>query len=231
MQPNCHFICLLFGDKLVIAVRGKGVENWIGKGCRLLWSWFRKRFRSVTMKGSRRHPSCAIAKMADICSDNMDSSKETEPKPSNDFSEKLKVTILSDSVLNWIAVSINMTTWQRLCILSARFSHVNDEIFRHVLLISSFEASRLPEWNSQRQSWEDNKDGDPKNSEASSGDESPPSDIPASSSISNTTNVLESFVQAIEKNEVNEKPDLETQLKILRWMRNCGRDEKELQLN
>uniref|UniRef100_A0A0N5AQD7 BESS domain-containing protein n=1 Tax=Syphacia muris TaxID=451379 RepID=A0A0N5AQD7_9BILA len=89
-------------------------------------------------------------------------------------------------------------------------------------------VEKVTDWNSSRQSWEETKDSELKNLETSSGDESPPSDIPASSSVSNTIGALDFFIQAIDKNELNEKPDLETQLKILRWMRNCSSDNVSL---
>ncbi|VDK48683.1 unnamed protein product [Anisakis simplex] len=57
--------------------------------------------------------------------------------------------------------------------------------------------------------------------------QSPPSDIPESSSISNTTpNIFEAFLRAIDKNEIVERPGLETQLKIMHWL--CGTDGSQM---
>lgn len=65
-----------------------------------------------------------------------------------------------------------------------------------------------------------NKDwGDAIGSDGSSEVESPPSDIPtSSSSLFNHPKVYCDFVKAIEEHAITERPDLETQLKIMQWL-------------
>ncbi|XGW35814.1 hypothetical protein V3C99_019195 [Haemonchus contortus] len=65
-----------------------------------------------------------------------------------------------------------------------------------------------------------NKDwGDVTGSDGSSEVESPPSDIPtSSSSLFNHPKIYCDFVKAIEEHAITERPDLETQLKIMRWL-------------
>ncbi|KHJ98568.1 hypothetical protein OESDEN_01455 [Oesophagostomum dentatum] len=56
-------------------------------------------------------------------------------------------------------------------------------------------------------------------SDGSSGVESPPSDIPtSSSSLYNPPKIYSDFVKAIEEHAITERPDLETQLKIMQWL-------------
>ncbi|KAK5985330.1 hypothetical protein GCK32_013413 [Trichostrongylus colubriformis] len=56
-------------------------------------------------------------------------------------------------------------------------------------------------------------------SDGSSEVESPPSDIPtSSSSLFNHPKIYCDFVKAIEEHAITERPDLETQLKIMRWL-------------
>ncbi|VDP06593.1 unnamed protein product, partial [Heligmosomoides polygyrus] len=56
-------------------------------------------------------------------------------------------------------------------------------------------------------------------SDGSSEVESPPSDIPtSSSSLFNHPKVYCDFVKAIEEHAITERPDLETQLKIMQWL-------------
>ncbi|VDM41160.1 unnamed protein product [Toxocara canis] len=86
--------------------------------------------------------------------------------------------------------------------------------------------AKVLNWNSTVQNWNECAEEMRRNSGTSSGEESPPSDIPASSSISNTPNVFEAFLSAIDKNEIVERPDLETQLKIMSWL--CGVDESRM---
>ncbi|CAJ0948075.1 unnamed protein product, partial [Mesorhabditis belari] len=68
------------------------------------------------------------------------------------------------------------------------------------------------EWNGN--SWAD----DARGSGASSGVESPPSDMPASSMDSNLSNIYDRFIKAIERHEIHDQPDLRTKLRIMRWM-------------
>ncbi|VDN57449.1 unnamed protein product [Dracunculus medinensis] len=80
----------------------------------------------------------------------------------------------------------------------------------------------LLNWDSNVNNWEDchNCAENRRGSTASSTEESPPSDIPTSSTSSSqhTSNVFKAFIEAIDKNEINERPDLETQLKIMNWI-------------
>ncbi|KHN86226.1 hypothetical protein Tcan_03321 [Toxocara canis] len=89
--------------------------------------------------------------------------------------------------------------------------------------------AKVLNWNSTVQNWNECAEEMRRNSGTSSGEESPPSDIPASSSISNTPNVFEAFLSAIDKNEIVERPDLETQLKIMSWL--CGVDESRMAID
>ncbi|KAK6765219.1 hypothetical protein RB195_025236 [Necator americanus] len=58
-----------------------------------------------------------------------------------------------------------------------------------------------------------------KGSDASSGVESPPSDVPtSSSSLCNPPKIYSEFLKAIEEQTLTEKPDAETQLKIIQWL-------------
>ncbi|CAD6185469.1 unnamed protein product [Caenorhabditis auriculariae] len=62
------------------------------------------------------------------------------------------------------------------------------------------------------------------NSDESSGVESPPSDLPtSSSSLFNPPKIYQEFVKAIEDHLITERPDLETRLKIMQWV--AGRTE------
>uniref|UniRef100_A0A9J2P458 Uncharacterized protein n=1 Tax=Ascaris lumbricoides TaxID=6252 RepID=A0A9J2P458_ASCLU len=83
--------------------------------------------------------------------------------------------------------------------------------------------TKVLNWNSTVENWNECGEEVNRNSGTSSGEESPPSDIPASSSISNAPNIFEAFLRAIDKNELMERPDLETQLKIMNWL--CGVDD------
>uniref|UniRef100_A0A8R1DU88 SAM domain-containing protein n=1 Tax=Caenorhabditis japonica TaxID=281687 RepID=A0A8R1DU88_CAEJA len=56
-------------------------------------------------------------------------------------------------------------------------------------------------------------------SDGSSGVESPPSDLPtSSSSLFNPPRVYQEFVKAIDEQTMTERPDLETRLKIMQWV-------------
>ncbi|ETN79386.1 hypothetical protein NECAME_09850 [Necator americanus] len=58
-----------------------------------------------------------------------------------------------------------------------------------------------------------------KGSDASSGVESPPSDVPtSSSSLCNPPKIYSEFLKAIEEQTLTEKPDAGTQLKIIQWL-------------
>uniref|UniRef100_A0A914ZM30 SAM domain-containing protein n=2 Tax=Parascaris univalens TaxID=6257 RepID=A0A914ZM30_PARUN len=86
--------------------------------------------------------------------------------------------------------------------------------------------AKVLNWNSTVENWNECGEEVNRNSGTSSGEESPPSDIPASSSISNAPNIFEAFLRAIDKNELMERPDLETQLKIMNWL--CGVDDHRM---
>ncbi|GMR63011.1 hypothetical protein PMAYCL1PPCAC_33206 [Pristionchus mayeri] len=61
-----------------------------------------------------------------------------------------------------------------------------------------------------------------RDSTGSSGAESPPTDLPTSSASSTALcTPFEMFVKALEKDQLMDRPDLETQIKILRWMTRC----------
>uniref|UniRef100_A0A914ZRV3 SAM domain-containing protein n=1 Tax=Parascaris univalens TaxID=6257 RepID=A0A914ZRV3_PARUN len=87
--------------------------------------------------------------------------------------------------------------------------------------------AKVLNWNSTVENWNECGEEVNRNSGTSSGEESPPSDIPASSSISNAPNIFEAFLRAIDKNELMERPDLETQLKIMNWL--CGVDDHRME--
>ncbi|GMT35787.1 hypothetical protein PFISCL1PPCAC_27084, partial [Pristionchus fissidentatus] len=73
----------------------------------------------------------------------------------------------------------------------------------------------------ERTVWSD-QDRRVSNSSASSGAESPPTDLPTSSASSTALcTPFELFIKAIDKDQLIDKPDLETQLKILKWMTGC----------
>ncbi|CAP27693.2 Protein CBG07357 [Caenorhabditis briggsae] len=56
-------------------------------------------------------------------------------------------------------------------------------------------------------------------SDGSSGVESPPSDLPtSSSSLFNPPRIYQEFVKAIDEHTMTERPDLETRLKIMKWV-------------
>lgn len=56
-------------------------------------------------------------------------------------------------------------------------------------------------------------------SDGSSGVESPPSDLPtSSSSLFSPPRVYQEFVKAIDEQTMTERPDLETRLKIMQWV-------------
>ncbi|CAI2355796.1 unnamed protein product [Caenorhabditis sp. 36 PRJEB53466] len=56
-------------------------------------------------------------------------------------------------------------------------------------------------------------------SDGSSGVESPPSDLPtSSSSLFNPPRIYQEFVKAIDEHTMTERPDLETRLKIMHWV-------------
>ncbi|CAB3401062.1 unnamed protein product [Caenorhabditis bovis] len=56
-------------------------------------------------------------------------------------------------------------------------------------------------------------------SDGSSGVESPPSDLPtSSSSVFNPPRIYQDFVKAIDEHMITERPDLETRLKIMQWV-------------
>ncbi|KJH43231.1 hypothetical protein DICVIV_10747 [Dictyocaulus viviparus] len=62
-------------------------------------------------------------------------------------------------------------------------------------------------------------------SDGSSEADSPPSDIPtSSSSLCNTPKIYSDFVKAIEDQSIIERPNHETQLKIMQWL--AGRTER-----
>uniref|UniRef100_A0A1I7V3I5 Uncharacterized protein n=1 Tax=Caenorhabditis tropicalis TaxID=1561998 RepID=A0A1I7V3I5_9PELO len=63
-------------------------------------------------------------------------------------------------------------------------------------------------------------------SDGSSGVESPPSDLPtSSSSLFNPPRIYQEFVKAIDEHTMTERPDLETRLKIMKWV--AGRTDWE----
>ncbi|KAK6032787.1 hypothetical protein OSTOST_01010 [Ostertagia ostertagi] len=67
--------------------------------------------------------------------------------------------------------------------------------------------------------WSTKDWGDATGSDGSSEVESPPSDIPtSSSSLFNHPKIYCDFVKAIEEHAITERPDLETQLKIMQWL-------------
>ncbi|CAI5455243.1 unnamed protein product [Caenorhabditis angaria] len=56
-------------------------------------------------------------------------------------------------------------------------------------------------------------------SDGSSGVESPPSDLPtSSSSLFNPPRIYQDFVKAIDEHMITDRPDLETRLKIMQWV-------------
>ncbi|EFO99553.1 hypothetical protein CRE_22428 [Caenorhabditis remanei] len=56
-------------------------------------------------------------------------------------------------------------------------------------------------------------------SDGSSGVESPPSDLPtSSSSLFSPPRIYQEFVKAIDEHTMTERPDLETRLKIMKWV-------------
>ncbi|RCN46018.1 hypothetical protein ANCCAN_07965 [Ancylostoma caninum] len=73
-------------------------------------------------------------------------------------------------------------------------------------------STKASDWSSK--DWRDQTGSD-----GSSGVESPPSDIPtSSSSLYNPPKIYNEFVKAIEEHAITERPDLETQLKIMQWL-------------
>ncbi|CAJ0577310.1 unnamed protein product, partial [Mesorhabditis spiculigera] len=79
---------------------------------------------------------------------------------------------------------------------------------------SAFQPTTKDTWNGNGNHWVD----DVRGSGASSGVESPPSDLPASSMDSNTSNIYERFIKAVDRHEIHDQPDLKTKLKIMKWM-------------
>ncbi|VDO38310.1 unnamed protein product [Onchocerca flexuosa] len=78
-------------------------------------------------------------------------------------------------------------------------------------------------WNSSVNNWMDYENENHQDSGTSSSDGIPTSDAPTSSTTSTNITIFDAFLQAIDRNEISSRPDLETRLKIMNWL--CATEE------
>ncbi|KAL3983192.1 hypothetical protein ACH3XW_50175 [Acanthocheilonema viteae] len=78
-------------------------------------------------------------------------------------------------------------------------------------------------WDSSMNDWMDYGNENHRDSGTSSSDGMPTSDAPTSSTTSSSISIFDALLQAIDRNEISSKPDLETRLKIMNWL--CTTEE------
>ncbi|EFO18347.2 hypothetical protein LOAG_10147 [Loa loa] len=78
-------------------------------------------------------------------------------------------------------------------------------------------------WNSSVNNWMDYENENHRDSGTSSSDGIPTSDAPTSSTTSTNISIFDTLLQAIDRNEISNRLDLETRLKIMNWL--CATEE------
>ncbi|VDN02304.1 unnamed protein product [Thelazia callipaeda] len=78
-------------------------------------------------------------------------------------------------------------------------------------------------WESSVDNWMDYRNENQRDSGTSSSDGVGTSDARNSSTVSNNVNIFDALLQAIDRNEIANRPDLQTRLKIMNWL--CVKDE------